>query len=90
MEHYKNEFLNKSIEKLYFDFRTYKAYEKEIMEIENDKSNILHRQKFVERLVENIVTYFPEGYPLPLKTDKQDYYSLQGKDRIFTIYNDIW
>lgn len=45
LNYYKEEFLNKSIEKLYFQFRTYKAYEKEIIKLSNDKSHIIHRQK---------------------------------------------
>ena len=101
LNYYKEEFLNKSIENLYVDFKIYQIYQKHITDIENDKSNILHKQKFLKDVVNGKktvnITILKDGYKFTFKTDAKEFlrlnnsysnYSIQSKDR--TKYKELF
>ncbi len=94
LNYYKDEFLKKSIENLYVNFKSYVMYEKYITDLENDKSNMLHKQKIVKDAIEGKktinVTILKDGHKLTFKTDTREFfrldnsyskYNIQAKDR---------
>lgn len=94
LNYYKDEFLNKCIGGLYVDFKRYVIYKKYISEIENNKSNILHKQKFLKDAIKDKktvnVTILKDGHQFTFKTDSKDFfrldnrysrYNIQAKDR---------
>lgn len=94
LNYYKDEFLKKSIENLYVCFQKYAIYEKHITNLENDKSNILHKQKMVKDAIKDKktinVTILKDGHKFTFKTSTRDFfrldnryssYNMQAKDR---------
>lgn len=88
LNYYKDEFLNKCIGGLYVDFKRYVIYEKYISEIEKDKSNILHKQKFLKDAIKDKktvnVTILKNGHQFTFKTDAKDFFRLDNK---YSRYN---
>ncbi len=94
LNYYKDEFLKKSIENLYVCFQKYAIYEKHITDLENDKANILHKQKMVKDAIKDKktinVTILKDGHKFTFKTSTGDFfrldnryssYDMQAKDR---------
>ena len=89
LNHYKNEFLNKSIQDLYVSFKKYVIYTKYISEIESDKSNITHKQKMVKDALKDKktinVTILKNGHQFTFKTDTKGFLKLDNRYSIYDI-----
>lgn len=83
LNYYKEEFLKKSIEDLYVYFKSYAIYEKHITDLENDKSNIIHKQKMVKDAIKDKktinITILKDGHNFTFKTDTQEFFKLDNR-----------
>lgn len=95
LNYYKEEFLNKNIQQLYAEFKIYTIYQKHIIDIKNDKSHIIHRQKELRNVTQGkktvTVTILKNGYNFTFKTDPEEFlrleefhscYTMSAKDRV--------
>lgn len=83
LNYYKNAFLSYRTENLYVNFKKYGIYKKHITAIENDKSNIIHKQKMIKNAINGKntvnVTILKEGHNFTFKTDTQEFFKLDNR-----------